>query len=80
MLYTHNVDPLKSQVAYHVIVDALSSADMNRAEAIVGLLCVLGTQFNGGVLDADIMSAYVQDACDWYNTYFMPMQREIVKS
>lgn len=67
---THPVDPAAAQIAYDVTIDALARADLNRAEAIVGLLTVLGTQFNGGIVMADQMPAFIQDACDWFNAYF----------
>lgn len=70
VLYEHKIDTVKAQSAYELIIDALMVADLNRAEAIVGLLTVLGTQFNGGLLDPDEMRKFTTEASEWLNAYF----------
>jgi hypothetical protein len=69
-VYEHRIDPVKAQAAYDLILDALIVADLNRAEAAVGLLTVLATQYNGGVLEPEEMRKFTQEASDWLNAYF----------
>lgn len=71
VIYNHTIDPAAAQMAYAVVIDALIAAGINRAEAMVGLLTVIATQYKGGVLSAEEMEDFTLQASQWLNTYFM---------
>jgi hypothetical protein len=73
----HHVDLVKIQGAYKLIVDTMDGAKLNRAEAAVAMLAVLGVQFNGRPLEPERMAEYISDASGWLNLYFMePTEKE----
>lgn len=69
-LFQHKLDQGKIQISYQMIVDSLEAADLNRAEAVTAMICILGTQFNGGILPPNDMIAFTDSMCDFLNAYF----------
>ena len=70
MSFRLEIDPRKAEEAYHVIIEALREADLSRAEALVGLLTCVATQYYGGVLPAEKMAAFTKDCSEWLSAYF----------
>lgn len=60
-----------AQEAYTVIVDALIEANLTKAEALVGLMTVLATQYYGAIIPAERMQTFTKDFSEWMNMYFM---------
>ena len=67
----HTISSSAVQGVYDVLLDALIAHEVNRAEAVTGLLAILGTQFRGQILPPDEMARFVKDASEWLVAYFM---------
>lgn len=70
-VHEHKIDALRVQEGYNAIIEALTLMDVNRAEAVTALVCVLGTQYNGQILEPPEMQRFVVCIGDWLTAYFI---------
>lgn len=70
IIVTHKVNTETVQAAYLMLIDRLETESFTRAELIIAMMALFGTQYNGGVLPEKEMSRFTNELSQWLSAYF----------
>jgi hypothetical protein len=69
-LYEFKIDSGKVQELHELIINDLQTMNLNVAEAIIALMAILGTQYNGGMMNTSQMKDFIDQLSKWLAAYF----------